>query len=433
MTKAAPLIDLAHIATIEDQCEQMKTEGARASIRYGRREGQWAAEFRFVLVSLGRAGTMPLTDRSARFPSKAAAFANVVERMAAAVSAAVEDLTLTRTQERAVEAVLDWVQAQALAAKPRFLDCFAGVGGFHSALSAHGAVCAGAIELDGAARETYRANHPGAYPIHDDICTASGAVFGRVDVLCAGFPCQSFSQAGDGAGLGDGDKGALFFEAARLIGELSPTVALLENVPALMRHDDGRTLDTILETLTGLGYAVSTALLDAGDFGLAQVRERLFFVCIHDRALPARVAPYSFPVGTNAAVVVNDILEGASSVPPCARQMVRVRSDPAKRSQRIELVGHIEGKRSQGYRVASPKGKGYTLCANSGGAGGKTGLYLVRGKPRALSSREAARMQGFPNSFQPHASRSVALRQFGNSVAVPVVSAIFYALDSSIF
>lgn len=416
-----------------DQYEQMTANGARASIHYGRRGGQWAAEFRFVLVSLGRASTMPLTDRSARFASRAAALADVAERIVGAVDAAVAGLALTPAQERAAKAVREWAQVQAHAAKPRFLDCFAGVGGFHAALAGHGAVCAGAIELDAAARDTYRANHPGAYPVHDDIRTACAAAFGRVDVLCAGFPCQSFSQAGGGAGLDATDKGALFFEAARLIAELSPTVALLENVPALVGHDDGRTLDTILGTLTRLGYAVSTALLDAGQFGLAQVRERLFFVCIHDRALTERVAPYSFPTGTDAAVVVNDILDGASSVPPCPRQMVRIRPEPTKRSQSIELVGHIEGRRSQGYRVASPMGKGYTLCANSGGAGGKTGLYQVRGKPRPLSPREAARMQGFPDSFKPHATRSTALRQFGNSVAVPVVSAVFGTLSPSLF
>jgi len=431
MTQAAHRIDQAK--TLADECEQMTAEGVRASIHYGRRGGQWAAEFRFVLVSLGRASTMPLTDRSTRFLSKAAALADVAQRLAAAVDAAVAGLPLARAQERAAKAVREWARAQALAAKPRFLDCFAGIGGFHLALAGHGAVCAGAVELDAAARETYRANHPGAYLLHDDIRTATGAMFGRVDALCAGFPCQSFSQAGKGSGLADPDKGALFFEVARLIGELSPTVALLENVPALMTHDDGRTLDTILERLTGLGYAVSLARLNAAEFGLAQVRERLFFVCIHDRALGGRVAPYIFPAGTDAGAVVADILERKPDARPCERPMARVHPDPARRSRRIELVGYVDGRASQGYRVASPLGKGYTLCANSGGAGGKTGLYLVAGKPRPLSPREAARMQGFPDSFKSHPTRTTALTQFGNSVAVPVVSAVAGALPPSLF
>ncbi len=104
--------------------------------------------------------------------------------------------------------------------------------------------------------------------------------------------------------------------------------------------------------------------------------------------------------------------------------MERQKANPKARSNRIEVVALIDGKDCQGYRVASPKGKGFTLCANSGGPGSKTGLYLVSGKPRRLTVRECARMQGFPESFKPHARPGIAKRQFGNSVAVPVVAAI---------
>jgi len=104
--------------------------------------------------------------------------------------------------------------------------------------------------------------------------------------------------------------------------------------------------------------------------------------------------------------------------------MERKKANPKTRTNTIEVVGLIDGKDCQGYRVASPKGKGFTLCANSGGPGSKTGLYMVSGKPRRLTVRECARMQGFPESFKPHARPGVAKRQFGNSVAVPVVAAI---------
>jgi len=424
-----------------DQREAMSAEGVRASIHYGQREGQWVAEFRVVLISLGRANTMPITDASTGFTNKSGAIADAAARMIAAIALTTAGVVMTPAQRRAVTAVEAWADSladaaansSALTAAPRFLDCFAGIGGFHVALASQGAICAGAIEINAAARATYRANHPGAYPIHADICTALGTMFGEVDILCGGFPCQSFSLAGDGRGLDDPAKGALFFEVARLIEELSPTITLLENVPALVGHDGGRTFDTILDRLTRLGYAVTTALLNAADFGLPQMRERLFLLCIHDRALGNRVAPFVFPAGTDAAAVVADILEFAPAVTRCARPMARIKPDPDANSRRIELVGYIDGKCSQGYRVASPLGKGYTLCANSGGAGPKTGLYLVGGKPRTLSVREAARMQGFPEAFKPHAAPTVALRQFGNSVAVPVVSAIAGALDPSIF
>jgi DNA (cytosine-5)-methyltransferase 1 len=139
----------------------------------------------------------------------------------------------------------------------RFLDVFAGIGGFHIALSNLGATCAGAIELDAEARKTYRANHAGSYPLHDDIRTASQRQFGQVDNACGGFPCQSFSMAGNRAGFEEASKGAPFFEIARLIGALSPSIAILENVKGLCSHDDGRTFETVLDTLTGLGYSVS--------------------------------------------------------------------------------------------------------------------------------------------------------------------------------
>ena len=112
--------------------------------------------------------------------------------------------------------------------------------------------------------------------------------------------------------------------------------------------------------------------------------------------------------------------------------MERHKANPKARSSRIEVVGLIDGKDCQGYRVASPKGKGFTLCANSGGPGSKTGLYMVSGKPRRLTARECARMQGFPESFTPHARTGIAKRQFGNSVAVPVVAAIAEQLSKAI-
>lgn len=418
-------------------------DGARASLQFAKHAGKWVAEFRFTLrAGLCRACTLPLTTNSAPFPTQAAAVADAAKRLLASKNTSINGLPLTTSQRKAIAALEAWAasliqQANAPALLPlagkRFLDCFAGIGGFHVALAGQGADCAGAIELDAEARTTYRNNHPGPYLIHADIRTATARTFGAVDIVCGGFPCQSFSQAGDGAGFSAPTKGALFFEVSRLIAELAPTMALLENVAGLCSHDEGRTFETILDQLTGLGYSVTTAMLNAGDFGLPQVRERLFLMCIHDRALTNRTAPYVFPQGMDAGAVVADVLEAAPTVTPCARPMVRIKPDPAADSRSIELVGHIEGKRGQGYRVASPRGKGYTLCANSGGAGPKTGLYLVGGKARTLSPREAARMQGFPESFTPNPRPAAALRQFGNSVAVPVVSAIVGALDPSIF
>ena len=414
---------------------KLDQDGIKATIVFGKSKGQWVAEFRF-LSRCGQfhGGTMPLSKNGEHHANLENALNSAATRMVEAMEKATKGFVLNKRQKKAIAALTEWaLQFRASpAAKPvkqvkqpkRFLDLFSGIGGFHAAMKKNGAVCAGSVELDAAARKTYAENFPGDYAICDDIRKATAAMFGKVDIVCGGFPCQSFSQAGNGEGFDHKDKGALFFEVARLIGDLAPESFILENVEALGTHDDGKTLDTILDTLTDLGYAVHTCVLNSGEFGLAQNRLRMFIVGIHDSVLANRTTPFEFPRGTNASVVVADILGDAPASEWCEKSMVRKQADPTTRSNRIEVVGLIDGKDCQGYRVASPKGKGFTLCANSGGPGSKTGLFMVNGKPRRLTVRECARMQGFPESFKPHARPGIAKRQFGNSVAVPVVAAI---------
>lgn len=433
-------------AVLQKQGEHaMDRDDVKASIQYARHNGGWVAEFRFALrAGLCWACTLPLTTSSEHFATEAAALGHAARRMLDSLSAVIDGDALTKAQQKSVDALVAWATGFLVEASPanataeplagkRFLDLFAGIGGFHIALASQVAVCAGAVELDVEARKVYRANHAGAYPMHDDIRTASTQMFGHVDIVRGGFPCQSFSVAGAREGLDNPDKGALFFELARLIGELKPSMAILENVAGLRDHDGGKTFDTVMDALTGLGYSVSTKLLNAGDFGLPQMRERLFLVCIHDSVLTTRVAPFIFPKGTDATKVVADILEPTSGVAPCKRDMARLKPNPKARSTRIERVGLIDGMDHQGYRVASAQGKGFTLCANSGGLGGKSGLYLVNRTIRKLNARECARMQGFPESFTPHANESAALRQFGNSVAIPKAIAIARSLGIKAF
>jgi DNA-cytosine methyltransferase len=415
-------------------------DGVKAIIQFAHHNGQWIAEFRFRFrCGAFQASTMPLTIGSEHHSNLDEALHSAASRLVVAMAAAIKGHELNKRQSQAVEALTAWTlqfktstSATSKEQPKRFLDLFSGVGGFHLAMTKAGAVCAGSVELDAAARKTYAENFPGDYATCDDIRKAVASMFGKVDIVCGGFPCQSFSQAGDGEGFEHKDKGALFFETARLIGDLAPESFILENVEALGTHDDGRTLDTILDILTDLGYAVQTCVLNSGEFGVAQNRLRMFIVGIHDRVLANRTTPFEFPRGTDTSVVVADILGHATAAERCEQPMERQKANPTERSNRIEVVGLIDGKDCQGYRVASPKGKGFTLCANSGGPGSKTGLYLVSGKPRRLTVRECARMQGFPESFKPHARPGIAKRQFGNSVAVPVVAAIAEQVSKAI-
>lgn len=443
-SNASALVPASAANSVPKQGEHLfDHDGVKAVIQFARIDGQWIAEFRFRFrCGAFQAATLPLTSNCKHHASLQSALHDAARRMVQATAAATNGHQLNKRQKNAVDALTAWaVQFKAepttAASNPapqpkRFLDLFSGVGGFHIAMKQAGAVCAGSVELDAEARKTYAANFPGDYATCNDIRKATASMFGKVHTVCGGFPCQSFSQAGDGEGFEHADKGALFFETARLIGELAPETFILENVEALGSHDKGKTLDTVLDVLTDLGYAVQTCVLNSGEFGLAQNRLRMFIVGIHDSVLANRTTPFEFPRGTDASVVVADILGQASVADHCEQPMVRQKANPKDRSNSIEVVGLIEGKNCQGYRVASPKGKGFTLCANSGGPGSKTGLYLVSGKPRRLTARECARMQGFPESFTPHARTGTARRQFGNSVAVPVVAAIAQQLSKSI-
>ncbi len=418
-------------------------DGVKAVIQFAQHNGQWMAEYR-VRFRCGafHAGTMPLTINSEQHANLKNALHSAASRMVAAMATATKGHELNKRQKKAVAALTAWaLQFEAsptpdpitTAKQPtRFVDFFSGIGGFHTALKQNGAVCVGSVEKCPKARQTYAANYPGDYVVCDDIRKATASMFGKVDIVCGGFPCQTFSQAGDGAGFDDDKQGNLFFEVARLIGDMAPETFILENVEALGNHDKGKTLDTILDILTNLGYAVQTCVLNSGEFGLAQNRRRMFIVGIHDSVLANRTTPFEFPKGTDASVVVADILGTAPATEQCQQPMERKQANPTARSNRIEVVGLIDGKDCQGYRVASPKGKGFTLCANSGGPGSKTGLYMVSGKPRRLTVRECARMQGFPESFTPHARPGIAKRQFGNSVAVPVIAAIAQQLSKAI-
>jgi DNA (cytosine-5)-methyltransferase 1 len=392
-------------------------DGVNAVIQFAQHNGQWIAEFRFRFrCGAFQAATLPLTINCGHHANFQNALHDAARRMVQAMADATKGHQLNKRQKIAADALTAWASQFEAASttdlgKPagqpkRFVDLFSGVGGFHMAMKRSGAVCAGSVELDAEARKTYAVNFPGDYATCDDIRNATASMFGKVHVVCGGFPCQSFSHAGDGAGLADESKGALFFETARLIGDLAPETFILENVEALGSHDNGKTMDTILDVLTNLGYAVQTCVLNSGEFGLAQNRLRIF--------------------------IVADILGDATVAEQCKRPMKRQKANPKARSSRIEVVGLIDGRDCQGYRVASPKGKGFTLCANSGGPGSKTGLYLVGGTPRRLTARECARMQGFPESFTPHARPGIAKRQFGNSVAVPVVAAISKQLINSV-
>lgn len=237
----------------------------------------------------------------------------------------------------------------------RYFDMFAGIGGFRAGLTrAGGFQCVGHCEIDKYADASYRAIHnigkeEKYYPDAREIDPGDLPPF---DLLCGGFPCQAFSNAGKRKGFDDA-RGTLFFEIARLAKARRPAYLLLENVPGLLTHDQGRTFAVILSALDELGYHVEWSVLNSANFHVPQSRKRVFLICYLD--------------------------------PRCAGQILPVFGDDAKAL--IQLIGG-----PQGSRVYDPEGVACTQTSGAGGMGGKTGLYLVgfNRKEGIVSERDTA-------------------------------------------
>lgn len=165
----------------------------------------------------------------------------------------------------------------------KFLDLFAGIGGFRLGMESAGHECVGFCEIDKFARKSYKAIHntEGEREYHDITAVSDEEwreLRGAVDVICGGFPCQAFSIAGKRKGFLDETRGTLFFEIARAAEQIKPRILFLENVKGLLSHDKGRTFRIILSTLDELGYNVEWQLLNSKNFGVPQNRERVFII-----------------------------------------------------------------------------------------------------------------------------------------------------------
>ncbi|MEK9198809.1 DNA (cytosine-5-)-methyltransferase [Ureibacillus sp. FSL E2-3493] len=191
----------------------------------------------------------------------------------------------------------------------KFLDLFAGIGGFRLGMEMAGHECVGYVEWDKYARKSYEAIHEteGEWTAHDitgvtDDDLRSLRLKG-IDVICGGFPCQAFSVAGKRGGFND-TRGTMFFEIARFAKQIKPRFLLLENVKGLLSHDKGNTFGTILNTLDELGYDVEWQVLNSKNFGVPQNRERVFIIG-HLRGASRREV---FPIRKDAKQIDIEIL-----------------------------------------------------------------------------------------------------------------------------
>jgi DNA (cytosine-5)-methyltransferase 1 len=311
----------------------------------------------------------------------------------------------------------------------KFIDLFAGIGGFRLALESQDGKCVFSSEWDKNSQDVYAVNHK--HRPDGDITQIPETAVPDHDVLCAGFPCQAFSVSGKQKGFEDA-RGTLFYDVARIAKYKKPKVLFLENVRNLAVHDGGRTIETIRLTLDQIGYDVYMQVLRSSDYGVPQARERIYIVAFRK---DLGVKDFEFPKPIKKTFVVRDILEDL--VDPSPYQIIREDieftktefevSDPRKPMQ----IGKIN-KGGQGERIYSIDAAGITLSAYGGGAASKTGAFLVDGVVRKLTPRECARLQGFPESFKVHTNKNLAYKQFGDSVSVPVLKAIFKEIKKHI-
>ena len=316
----------------------------------------------------------------------------------------------------------------------KFIDLFAGIGGFHYALNSFGAECVFASEIDKKAQNTYYSNH--SISPYGDITQINEIDIPKHDILCGGFPCQAFSISGKQKGFED-TRGTLFFDIARIVNYHQPKILFLENVKNFTRHDNGKTLQTVIDTLTALNYTVQYKVLNTSNFGLPQNRERVYIIAFHNSYT---IKTFYFP-SPNIISKLEDILEeNPLNGKIIDREDVFFNKDfnPTQ-----NIFGNIDfpnkpiqigkvNKGGQGERIYHPLGHAITLSAYGGGVGSKTGLYKINNKIRKLSPRECARIQGFPEEFIIPESISEAHKQFGNSVSINVLQHITQEIINTI-
>lgn len=334
-----------------------------------------------------------------------------------------------------------------------FIDLFAGIGGIRLAFQQSGGQCIFSSEWDKFAQKTYATNF-GESP-HGDITEIStGDISTRFNkntrqhtILLAGFPCQSFSQAGLKKGFND-TRGTMFFEIQRILSGCMPDAFLLENVKQLKGHNQGNTLKIIMDILRGehfhsisddvpmsdealytpnnkLNYWADFRVLRAADFGIPQNRERIFIIGFNKRKFKginfSKVFKWPDPLHTRTTV--GDILESDKAVDPKYTISQRLLDGHQRRKTEHKNKGN-----GFGYSVFK-KSDRYTNTLSARYYKDGSEILIdqshLQKRPRKLTPRECANLQGFPENFIVNAvSDTQAYKQFGNSVAVPVVQEV---------
>jgi DNA (cytosine-5)-methyltransferase 1 len=298
----------------------------------------------------------------------------------------------------------------------RFIDLFAGIGGFRLAFESLGADCVFSAEIDKHACATYEKNFQ-ENP-YCDVATLDANTIPDFDILCAGFPCQPFSLAGHRKGFQD-TRGTLFFDIQRILETKQPQAFILENVKGLVNHDKGKTLQVILETLEKkLKYKVFHKVLNSKDYGVPQNRERIYIIGFKDHN-----ADFTFPLPIDEKVDLSSIIDTNlenTNISDLAKQNILTHLKQHKKYEEIKekefLLAYEIRKSRCTFRFddISP-----CLTAKMGTGGNNVPIFVQ--EMRKFTTRECLRIQGFPENFKIAPNTAQSYKQIGNSVSVPLI------------
>jgi len=293
-----------------------------------------------------------------------------------------------------------------------FIDLFAGIGGIRLGFEANGCKCVFSSELDKFAQKTYQVNF-GETPA-GDITKIDAKEMPDFDILTAGFPCQPFSSIGKREGFANKTQGTLFFDIVGIIKEKNPPVIFLENVPGLVTHDEGRTYEIILGAIDELGYKVYEKILDSVDFEVPQYRKRIYIVGFkRDYFGGDSKIFFNFPKLSKKRVGVGKFIE------------VGVKGYTITKNLQEKYIFKKDDGRP--LIIDSTYDKPVkTLVSTYHKIQRLTGIFVRDGETglRLLTENECKAIMGFPIDFKIPVSRTQMYRQFGNSVAVPVITKI---------
>ena len=331
----------------------------------------------------------------------------------------------TTMQELINESIIEYLAGREYKStknsKFTFIDLFAGIGGMRIAFENNGGRCVFTSEWDRYSQKTYLANF-GEKP-EGDITKISEKDIPDHDILVAGFPCQPFSIAGVSKknslgkkhGFLDKTQGTLFFDICRIINHKRPRAIMLENVKNLKSHDKGKTFKVIRETLNGLEYEIFDQVLDGRHY-VPQHRERIFIVGYDKRRFGADI-DFSFPEPPEQRPKLKNIIEDyVDEKYTLSDKLWKYLQDYAKK--------HKEKGNGFGFGLADLEGVTRTLSARYYKDGSEILISQENKNPRRLTPRECARLQGFREDFKIPVSDTQAYKQFGNSVVVPLITAI---------